>query len=273
MTTFQFSGRRACKLVNLRRSTWFTPLKPRSLEHIRVPLLEAARARPRYGYRRLAVLLWNKGIRVGKNTVYKVYKQERLGLRHRKFKKRRTHLRVLPPPALQPNDRWAMDFITDETTCGRKFRVLNVIDIASRKIVGEVIDRRLPSDRVVECLERCARRSGGYPRVITCDNGPEFISIKLDEWASTRHIGLDFITPGTPTENGYIESFHARQREECLEMNSFRTLEEARAVITDWRRDYNSLRPHSSLGDKTPNQVWKELSAQVDRRGKNEVAG
>lgn len=238
-----------------------------------MPLLEVARARPRYGYRRLSVLLWNKGIRVGKNTVYKIYKQEQLGLRHRKLKKRRNHLRVLPPPALRPKDRWAMDFITDETTCGRKFRVLNVIDIASRKIVGEVIDRRLPSERVIECLEKCARTSGGYPKVITCDNGPEFISIKLDDWAGKRNVGLDFITPGTPTENGYIESFHARQREECLEMNSFRTLEEAKAVITDWRRDYNSLRPHSSLGDKTPNQVWKELSAQVDTRGQNEVDG
>lgn len=218
------------------------------------------------------VLMWNKGIRVGKNTVYKVYKQEKLGLRHRKFKKRRTHLRVVPPPALKPNDRWAIDFITDETVCGRKFRILNVIDVATRKLLGEVVDRRLPATRVIECLDLCAKKAGMYPTTITCDNGPEFISIVMDEWAAQRNVGLDFITPGTPTENGYIESFHARQREECLEMHSFRTLEEARLIIADWRRDYNSLRPHSSLGDKTPNQVWKELSEQLNNRSLKEAA-
>ena len=218
------------------------------------------------------VLMWNQGIRVGKNTVYKVYKQENLELRHRKFKKRRSHLRVVPPPALRPNDRWAMDFITDETVCGRKFRVLNVIDFATRKLLGEVVDRRLPSTRVIDCLNACAKKAGRYPKTITCDNGPEFISFNMDEWAAEKNVGLDFITPGTPTENGYIESFHARQREECLEMNSFRTLEEARLIIADWRRDYNSLRPHSSVGDKTPNQVWRELSEQLDAGSLKEVA-
>lgn len=210
---------------------------------MRLPLKELAFARPRFGYRQLCVLMWNKGIRVGKNRVFRIYKEERLGLGHRKFKKRRSHLRVTPLPPLRPNERWAMDFMTDETTDYKKFRCLNVVDILTRKALGGVVDIWLPSGRVIECLDRCAKRNGGYPELITCDNGPEFISLELDEWARKHGVKLYFIRPGRPTENGFIESYNARVRDECLETHAFKSVDEARIILQYWRHDYNSLRP------------------------------
>lgn len=137
-------------------------------------------------------------------------------MRLRLRRKRRSHLRIVPLPAAYPEARWAMDFIHDMTVDGKPFRCLNVIDIFSRKIVGKHVDRRITNQKVIDAIDCMALKNGGYPEVITCDNGPEFTSLVTDQWAQKHNIRLDFIRSGTPTENGFVESYHACLRDEVL---------------------------------------------------------
>ena len=183
----------------------------------------------------------------------KIYREEGLLLRKRKRKKMAAQTRIVLPAPTRPNERWSMDFVTDSIVTGRRFRALVIVDDYSRECPAIEVDTSLGGIRVVYVLERLAE-TRGLPQVITVDNGPEFASRVLDEWAYRHGVKLNFIRPGKPVENAYAESFIGRLRDECLNENWFITLKNARENIEVWRVDYNERRPHTSLGGLTPSE-------------------
>jgi len=246
------SVRRACRLVGLGRSTQQYRPRPRLDEAVlRRRLRELAEQRRRFGAPRLHVLLRREGWAVNHKRIERLYRAEGLALRRRRHRKRAAGVRVTLPAATRPTERWSMDFLHDRLADGRRLRVLTMVDDYSRECPALVADTSLTGARVVQILERLAEAQG-LPRRITVDNGPEFAGSALDAWAYRRGIQLHFIEPGHPTQNAYVESFNGRFRDECLNEHWFLTLEEARRLIETWRQDYNTVRPHSSLGDLTP---------------------
>jgi putative transposase len=221
-------------------------------------LKELAYSRPRYGYRRLTVLLQREGWPVNHKRVYRIYGEEGLLVRTKRRKRRASERRLRPLPATEPGKHWSIDFVSDQLADGRRFRVLTAIDHVSRECVCIEVDQRLPAAAVTRALDE-AVLSYGQPLVITSDNGTEFTSDIFDQWAYKRGIELDFITPGRPVENAIIESFNGKLRDECLNMHWFESLDEARRLIERWRIDYNERRPHSSLGNRAPAAYVAEL--------------
>jgi putative transposase len=181
----------------------------------------------------------------------RIYHEEGLALRRKKRRKGAAGVRVVIPAAMRANEQWSMDFVSDSIVTGRKFRALTIVDNYTRECPAIEVDTSLGGARVVNVLERLSE-TRGLPEVITIDNGPEFAGKALDEWAYRKRIKLNFITPGKPVENAYAESFNGRLRDECLNTNWFMNLKQARNIIEDWRRDYNEVRPHSSLKNMTP---------------------
>lgn len=214
-------------------------------------LRELAEVRRRFGYRRLHVLLRREGWAVNAKRVYRLYKLEGLAVRTRKRKKRASHLRVMPIAPVAPNERWSMDFVQDSLIDGRRFRVLTVVDVFTRECLAAHADSSLSGHKVAEVLDRIGLERGS-PKQITVDNGTEFYSKAMDAWAYRQGVKLDFIRPGKPMENGYIESFNGRLRDELLNAELFSDLLDARQKLEAWRRDYNEHRPHSSIGNLTP---------------------
>jgi putative transposase len=216
---------------------------------------ELAESRPRYGYLRLHALLRREGFLVNKKKVRRIYREEGLFLRTKKARRRRTVsvLRVPPPKPTRLNEVWTMDFVHDELTGGRKIRTLTLVDKLSRESLAIEVDYRLTSHHVVQVLDRL-KSERGLPEIICVDNGTEFTSRALDYWAYLRGVKIHFIRPGKPTENGHIESFNGKFRDECLNANAFFTLSQAQSTIEAWRIDYNNYRPHSSLGNLTPRE-------------------
>jgi putative transposase len=245
------SKQRACRLVRLGRSTFYWRSKARDQTPLRKRIRELAEARPRFGYPRIHVLLRREGWKVNIKRVYRLYKLEGLGVRTKKRKKRGSHLRVVPAAPTRANERWCMDFVQDSLMDGRKFRVLTVVDVFTRECLAVHADSSLSGKKVAAILDTVAA-ARGYPKEITVDNGTEFFSKAMDAWAYQRTVKLDFIRPGRPMENGYIESFNGRLRDECLNAELFSDLLDARRKLENWRRDYNEIRPHSSIGNLTP---------------------
>lgn len=251
MSAWNLSQRRACGLVEVCRSSVRYQKQRRDESSLREQLRKFASERPRYGYRRLCVLLRRAGEKVNEKRVYRLYREEGLLLRKKARKKQVSAERPKPEVATGANQRWAMDFMSDALSSGRKFRTLNVVDVHTRECPWIEVDTSLPAARVVQVLERLAELRG-LPEVITVDNGPEFAGKVLDEWAVRHGVKLHFIQPGRPVENAFIESFNARMRDECLNQHYFVSLEDARKTIEAWRLDYNLERPHSSLGNLSP---------------------
>jgi putative transposase len=218
---------------------------------------DLAGVRVRYGYRRLHVLLRREGWQVNHKRVYRLYKLEGLSLRLKSKKKRASCIRVPRPQATAALQTWSMDFMHDSLVDGRTFRLLTIVDNFSRVSPAIEVDQSLTSKRVVEVLERLGK-SFGLPKSIRVDNGTEFSSKVMDEWAYRRGIKLEFSRPGKPTDNGYIESFNGKLRQECLNQNWFTSIEEARQEIEKWRVEYNEYRPHSALGNETPSAFVKK---------------
>lgn len=181
----------------------------------------------------------------------RIYREERLSLRIRKRKKLASQGRIELPKPESLNEQWAMDFVHDSLSDGRRFRILTVLDTYSRECLRLEVDRSITGGRVADVLSEIGALRG-LPDRIVIDHGPEFISNALDEWAYRRGIKLHFIRPGKPVDNAFIESFNGRLRDECLNLNWFASLGQAKDVIQDWRMDYNNVRPHSSLGFLTP---------------------
>jgi putative transposase len=207
--------------------------------------------RVRYGYRRIHTLLLREGWQVNHKRVYRLYRLDGLSLRLKSRKKRVSALRPVLAPPEAPHQQWRRDFVQDSLYDGRRFRALTLVDNMSRESPAIEVDTSLPGRRVVALLERLAQ-THGLPQVLQVDNGPEFISQALDEWAHRHGVKLKFSRLGTPTDNPFIEAFNGRFREECLNQHWFVSLEDARQSIEAWRIDYNEVRPHPSLGNQTP---------------------
>jgi putative transposase len=254
--------RRACGLFGVQRSTWYYRSRRSNDADLRLQLRDLAMARPRYGYRRLHVLLRRRGIHVNHQRVHRLSREEGRLVRRKTRRKIASQLRVLPPAPVRPNERWSMDFVSDVLVDGRRFRTLNVIDMFTREAVAMAVDFSLPSKAVTRALDEAIAARGQRPDVITIDNGTEFTSRHFDAWAHERGVRLDFIRPGKPVENGFVESFNGRFRDECLSQSWFLSLEDARATIARWRTEYNEARPHSSLGNLAPVEF---LSSVLDR--------
>jgi putative transposase len=253
---FKVSKRRACRLVGLNQSTLFYRGHPRDHSALRIRLRDLAQVRPRFGYQRLHILLQREGWRVNHKCVYRLYLQEGLGLRIKRRKKCVSVARVGVPPPEAPNEVWAMDFVADGLSNGQAFRALTLVDNFTRESLAIEVDFSLTGKRVVEVLERVVKQRG-KPQVIKCDNGTEFVSRAVDEWAYRKGVKLEFSRPGKPTDNAYVESFNGRFRQECLDQHWFASIQEARRKIEEWRKDYNQQRPHSALGNQTP-KAYKE---------------
>ena len=251
--SFGMSERRACRAIGMNRSTMRYETRREDPADLRARLHELAQARPRFGYRRLHVLLRREGRVINHKRIYRLYRQEGLTVRRRKRKRvARGRGPILLPP-MRTNQRWSMDFMGDTLATGRTFRLLNIVDDFSRECVVIDAATSLPGTRVVRVLDELAE-ARGLPETIVIDNGPEFTSRALDEWAYRRKVRLLFITPGRPIENAYVESFNGKFRDECLNEHWFLSLDEVRAIVESWRIDYNRDRPHSSLGDLTPEE-------------------
>jgi putative transposase len=232
-------------------------------EVLRCRLRELAATHVRYGYRRLTVLLRREGWLVNAKRVYRLYDEEGLKVRSVERKKIGRRQRVAQGQATGPNQCWAADFVSDKLADGRSYRILTLIDQFTRECIALVADRSLSGAHVVATLTRAVAERGAVPRSITLDNGSEFTSRAVEAWAIQHGVQLCFIRPGRPVENGFIESFNGRLRDECLNVEWFRTLDEARQVLSRWRAHYNDLRPHSALADRTPASFARQHAASA----------
>jgi putative transposase len=248
---FRVSERRACRLVGVARTSYRYRSQAADQTALRLRLRGLAATRVRYGYRRLHVLVRREGWRVNHKRIYRLYREEGLGIRVKRRKKLACASRVLPSPATRPFELWSLDFLTDSLADGRRFRVLTIVDHVSRVSPAIEVGSSVTGERVVGVLERL-KRMVGRPERIAVDNGPEFISKALDAWAYRNGVQLEFSRPGKPTDNAFAESFNGRFRDECLNQHWFASLEEARQTIEAWRIDYNTERPRRGLGQQTP---------------------
>ena len=217
--------------------------------------------RVRFGYLRLTVMLKREGWEVGKKLVYRLYRELGLQMRTRKRKKLASAQRGPVEVDERANQRWSMDFVTDRLENGRYFRTLTVVDQCTRECPVLEPAQSLTAAKVVHALDRVAAQRG-YPESITVDNGSEFSSRVMDAWAYRHGVKLDFIRPGKPVENGYIESFYGRLRDECLNVELFWSIEDAREKLEKWRLDYNHQRPHSSFANLPPAAFANELGGR-----------
>lgn len=245
----------------MRLNTWRYRLTRDRQDALRQRLRELAAVRVRFGYRRLTVLLRREGWRVNAKRIYRLYGEEGLAVRTKPRKKLASRPRVPLPTATRPNERWSMDFVSTRLADGRWFRTLTVLDLYTRECLALVPDRSLTGVKVAEALNQIRQRRPA-PRSITVDNGSEFVSRAMDCWAYAHEVKLEFIRPGKPVENAFIESFNGRLRDECLNSHVFFSVAEAQRLLTTWRDDYNRVRPHSSLQDRTPEE-WAAVARHV----------
>ena len=255
---YAFSEGRACRLVMLAASTYRYQSR-RSDEPLRTRLVELARAKPRFGYRRLHVLLGRSGERVNHKKLHRIYREAGLTIGR---KKRKHWVRTGQPLRVwtAANQEWALDFVHDAVACGRTIRVLSVVDAYTRECLALEVDTSFASRRGTRVLEAIVAKRG-QPQAIRCDNGPELTSRHFLAWCVERQIELIHIQPGKPTQNRHVESFHGRLREECLRITWFQNLFDARRKIAAWQKEYNEERPHSSLGYRTPKEFATSLRA------------
>jgi putative transposase len=253
------SARRVCGLLVVAESS-YRYVSRRSDEELRVRLVAAAREQPRWGYRRLQILV-DRGGHVNHKRVYRVYREA--GLMIRRKTRKRLRREGVPRPALDgPNQEWALDFVHDAAESGRKFRALSVVDPYTRECLALEVDTSMGSRRVTRVLEGIIAERG-VPQAIRSDNGPEFTSRHFLAWCLERKIELVHIEPGKPVQNAHVESFHGKLRDECLNASWFANLFEARRKIGEWRREYNEERPHSSLGYRTPAEFAAGCAARA----------
>jgi len=250
---YAVSRQRACGLMQLSPSSYYYRAQPADDEPLRQALREQATQRRRFGYRRLCVVLRRDGWTDNHKRVFRIYQEEGLQVK-RRIKKRTAQWRGEKPAAAQrPNQRWSLDFMSDQLADGRRFRLLNVVDDFTRECLAVEVDTSLTGQRVTRVLERL-RAVRGLPERLVSDNGPEFTGQAVDSWAYQHGVHWQFIEPGKPVQNAYVESFNGKFRDECLNEHWFERLEQARTIAEDWRRDYNEVRPHSALGNRTPRE-------------------
>jgi putative transposase len=252
----------------MHRASWRYARQERKDAPWRERLRELAGERVRFGYRRLWAMLRREknadGTRrwvVNHKRVHRIYREEGLAMRRKESKRLRSVARTPLQLPTRANEVWTMDFTKDHLASGRAFRTLNLMDGYTREALWIEVDTSLPGQRVVRVLE-WLKQTRGVPEVIQADNGPEFISQAVDQWAFAHGVRLHFIDPGKPVQNAFIESFNGKFRDECLNQNWFVSLGEARRTIEAWRVDYNTARPHSSLGYRTPEEFAREMGGE-----------
>ena len=265
MDEFHYSERQACKLISLDRTSYRYQPRPDHNAELRKQLLTLARQKPRYGYRRLCVLLERNGHKASPQRIYRIYSEEHLAVRRLR---RKRLVRPVPEGTslTRSNQEWAMDFVSDGLATGRGLRILTVVDSFTRECPAIEVDTGLSSRRVTRVLDWVIEQRG-RPEVIRCDNGPEFTSRHFLAWCDEKQISLRHIQPGKPMQNGHVESFNGRFRDECLNHNWFPTLADAKGKIERWRREYNQERPHSSLAYRTPEEFANACSELTNRMG------
>ena len=239
-------------MLQLQRSSYQYRSRKDEQAALRIRIRDLAQARVSYGYQRIHVLLQREGWKVNHKRVYRLYREEGLTMRS---KRPRRHVsacrRVERPLAIQPNEGWSMDFMSDELFDGRRLRLLTLVDNFTRESLAIEVNDHIGGHKVEEVLMQLGKERK-FPRTIRVDNGPEFVSKALDQWAYLNSVKLDFSRPGKPTDNGLIEAFNGRLRQECLNESWFLSLEDAREKVESWRQQYNRERPHSALGNMAP---------------------
>ena len=259
------SLRRECGLAQISRSLYAYRSSRGDQEALRLRMRDLAQARPRFGYRCIHVLLRRDGWQVNLKRVRRLYRLDGLQLRHRIRRRKHASLhRGIPPAASRAHERWSIDFVHDVLLTGRAFRVLTVIDQWSRWSPILEVAPSMSGRTVGEALDRAIAQYG-KPHSITVDHGTEFTSRALDDWAYRRGVLLDFIRPGKPTENGFIESFNGKLRDECLNAHEFLSIDDARRKIDAWWTDYKLHRPHSALGNVSPAEYLQKAKTRAEK--------
>jgi len=246
--------RRACSILGADRSVIRYRHRRANDAALRDRLKELAAERRRFGYRRLKVLLDREGKRMNHKKLRRLYTEERLQVRRRGGRKRALGTRAPMMLPDGPNQRWSLDFVSDTLTDGRRFRILAVVDDFTRESLCLVPDTSLSGVRVARELDAIIARRGRPLRCVS-DNGTELTSMAILKWCQDRQVGWHYIAPGKPQQNAFAESFNGRLRDECLNETLFTSLAQARAVLAAWQHDYNEVRPHSSLGGRTPASI------------------
>jgi putative transposase len=263
-TVMDLSERRACRIVSADRTmVRYQSCRPPDTA-LRSRLRELANARRRFGYRRLFVLLRRDGEPSGLNRIYRLYREEGLGVRKRRARRRAVGTRAPILVEARPNARWSLDFVHDQFANGRRFRVLNIVDDVTKECLAAIPDTSIPGRRVARELTALIERHG-TPGMIVSDNGTEFTCNAMLSWSESHKIEWHFIAPGKPMQNGFCESFNGKMGDELLNETLFFGLDHARAKIAGWVDDYNHQRPHSALGYLTPAAYAANFTATCDR--------
>jgi putative transposase len=267
----ELSERRACRIVGQHRSTQRRPgTRGQGDDTLRARLHSFSRKHKRWGYRKAHAVLKDEGWGANRKKIQRLWREEGLKVPQRKRKRQRLGTSTCPADRLRaerPDHVWALDFQFDQTADGRILKLLNIVDEHSREELGGLVERRIDADRTVAALEDIVDKKGETPEFIRCDNGPELTANALRDWCRFSGTGTSYIEPGSPWENPFVESFGSRLRDELLSVEQFDSLLEAKVLIGDWKHEYNTYRPHSSLDWRSPvayATAWKAEN-QVDR--------
>jgi putative transposase len=264
---WELSERRSCGLAQAGRTLVRYEARAKDEGDLRQRLRELAALRKRFGYRRLGLLLRREGMVVNHKRVYRLYREEGLSLRRRKRKRLTSEGRGPGELANGSNQVWSLDFVSDCTATSRRLKLLTIVDTFTRESLAIEVDTSISGERVARVLDRVIAERGAQPEEVVMDNGPELTSRALDQWAYERGVRLHFIAPGKPVQNAFIESFNGRLRDECLNLNWFFGVADARQIVEAWRLDYNQVRPHGSLGGLTPEEYRLENTATIPAVG------
>ncbi len=253
----EISKTRACRVLGLNRSTYLYRLTPKNDEQLSRRMQELASRFRRWGVRSIHDVCKREGLVINPKRTQRVYGALKLQIRHRPRKKKGNVIRMPIPKPTSPNQVWSMDFIHDRLENGRKLKILNVVDDYSRVCVGQVVADSIRGSHLVNFFSSHPHR----PKFVRCDNGPEFWSRAFQSWAQGK-LNIDFIDPGKPQKNAFVESFNGKFREQCLNENLFFSIDHAKYLIDEWRDIYNDFRPHRALKGKTPKEFEREYEKQ-----------
>jgi putative transposase len=269
---YRASERQVCQAMQLSRTVYRYQSVAADSSALQMRIKEITQTRVHYGYRRVHVLLRREGFKDNHKRVYRLYQQQGLSLRHKRPRRNKAaQLRQPQMQAQRVNQMWSMDFVADNLFDGRKLRMLTVLDCYTRESLAIHVGQSLKGEDVVQVLKAIVS-ARGKPATIKTDNGSEFVGKVMDRWAYENSIEMDLSRPGKPTDNAMVESFNGRLRQECLNQHWFLSLEDAKAKIEAWRRDYNEVRPHSALDWRTPHEFALQAGLKDSLQG-NPVAG
>ena len=265
VASYEVSQRRACRAIGVDRTSMrYRSIRPDDAV-LRARLRELAAVRRRFGYRRLQLMLRREGVRMNHKKLRRLYREERLQVRRRGGRKRALGTRAPMAVPQGPNQRWSLDFVSDTLMDGRRFRILTVVDDFTRECLALVADNSLSGLRVGRELDAVIARRG-KPQTIVSDNGTEFTSVAILRWSQDKGIDWHYTAPGKPTQNAFIESFNGKLRDELLNETLFGSLGHAREALAIWKNDYNTVRPHSAIGNMPP-ATYAKLSGPAMQRG------